>query len=95
MISAMAGLNNPRAPRIIAGNVKTFQPNDITHIQKNHEIPRARAKNFQGFAFEILTLILVSLVLSFIILLKAGIGISYNGRRTYEVPSQRRGIWAK
>ena len=58
MISANAGPNNPKAPRSIAGNVKTFQSNNITHIQKNHEIPRARAKNFQGFAFEILALIL-------------------------------------
>ena len=60
MISAIAGPNSPKAPRIIAGNVKTFQPSNITHIQKNHEIPRARVKNFQGFAFEILVLILFS-----------------------------------
>jgi len=61
MISAIAGPNNPRAPRIIAGNAKTFQPNNITHIQKNHEIPRAKVKNFQEFAFEILVLILFTL----------------------------------
>jgi hypothetical protein len=49
MSSAIAGPNNPRAPKSIAGNVKTFQLNNIIHIQKNHEIPRARAKNFHGF----------------------------------------------
>ena len=58
MISEIAGPNSPRAPGIIAGNVKTFQSSNITHVQKNHEIPRARVKNFQGFVFEIFTLIL-------------------------------------
>jgi len=78
IISAIAGPNNPRAPKIIAGNVKTSQPNNITHIQKNHEMPRAKAKNFQGFAFEILVLILFD---SF---LKAEAEI-YNGLRIKEV----------
>ena len=83
MISAIAGPNNPKAPRIIAGNVKTFQPNNITHIQKNHEMPRAKAKNFQGFAFEIFTLILFAPFIYFH--LKEKFGISDNVLWTCEV----------
>ena len=91
MISAIAGPNNPKAPSNIAGNVKTFQPNNITHIQKNHEIPRARAKNFQGFAFEILVLILFNSFIHYPF--KGGVEFSYNGFGVKEIRQGR--IWTK